>query len=448
MTQAAAGPPPAPFLTRVFGVRRKETVAVLWSFAYFFCLLSSYYMLRSVRETMAIVSGVQNIPWLYTGTFSIMLVATPVFGWLVSRFPRRVFLPWVYYFFVANIALFYLAFTWSESSTANQAWVARAFFVWLSVFNLFVVAVFWAFMADLYTREQSRRLFGIISAGGSAGAFLGPLATSVLVVHIGFKNLLPLSALLLLVAVFCIHKLRGWAAERGSVNPATAPAVDSDRPLGGSALAGLKFTITSPYFGAIAAAMLTSHFLGVVIYIYMAQLVGDTFPDTNTQTQVFARLDAASNLLAFSGQALIVRYSVKRFGVRGTLMALPLVCVAGFALLALNPVFAVLAGLHVLRRSIAYGLAKPTNDMLYAVVTPEEKYKVKGFMDTAVWRGSDLIAAWSVRLLGSLAGLSGIALICLPVALAGAALANWIGRQYARKDNASPKPDPQAIAAT
>jgi AAA family ATP:ADP antiporter len=432
MTDAAAGSSPDSPLTRLLGVRRNEMQAVAWSFLYFFALLASYYMLRSVRETMAIVSGVGNIPWLYTGTFTVMLVATPVFGWVASRFPRKVFLPWVYYFFIANIAIFYLAFTLTEPVGASRAWVARAFFVWLSVFNLFVVAVFWSFMADIYTKEQSRRLFGVISAGGSAGAFLGPLATSELVVRIGFENLLPLSAGLLVVAVACVFRLRAWAM--ANEVGAQLAAVASDKALGGSALAGVRFTFTSPYFGAIAGGMLLANFMGVVIYIHMAQLVSEVFPETDQQTQVFARLDAASNLLSFVGQFLLVRLSVGKLGVGWTLSLLPIVSLVGFAVLAANPVFAVLAGLQVLRRSIGFGLSKPTNDMLYAVVSPEEKYKAKSFIDTAVWRGSDLIAAWSVRLLGGALGLSGFALVCLPLAILWVSLTSWLGRQYVRKD--------------
>ena len=181
-------------LNRVLGLERHEYYAVAWSFIYFFCVLSAYYMLRSVRETMAVEGGVQNVPWLFSSTFIVMLAATPAFGWVASRFPRRQFLPWVYYFFAANILLFWAGFSHAIHNDMSFVWIGRAFFVWLSVFNLFVVSVFWSFMADIYSREQCRRLFGVISAGGSAGALLGPLATGLLVVPIGFHNLLPISA--------------------------------------------------------------------------------------------------------------------------------------------------------------------------------------------------------------------------------------------------------------
>ena len=433
MTEASAGSPPVLFLQRVFGIRREEIGAVAWSFTYFFCLLAAYYMLRSVRETMAIVSGVQNIPWLFTGTFVGMLLATPVFGWVASRYPRKTFLPWVYYFFVANILIFYAAFGYAQANELRQVWIARAFFVWLSVFNLFVVSVFWRFIADIYTKEQTRRLFGAISAGGSTGALFGPLVTSVVVVPIGFKNLLPLSALLLLFAVYCVYRLRRWtsAHETG----AQREAVESDEAIGGNALAGVRFVFTSPYFGAIATALLITNFLGVATYMYMADLVSQTFPETDRQTQVFALLDALTNLLSFIGQLLVVRLSVLRLGIGWTLAILPLISVAGFSLLAISPVFLILAALQVLRRSIGFGLSKPTNDMLYAVVTPEERYKAKNFIDTAVYRGADLVSTWTIRAIGGI-GMTGVALVCVPLALIWLTLVFWIGRQYRARDAA------------
>ncbi|HEX2138408.1 MAG TPA: MFS transporter [Woeseiaceae bacterium] len=417
------------FAFRVLGVERREYVAVLWSFAYFFCLLAAYYMLRSVRETMAIVSGVENIPWLYTGTFTVMLLATPVFGWIASRFPRRTFLPWVYYFFIANILLFFAAFT-VPGEALDTVWVARAFFVWLSVFNLFVVSVFWSFMVDIYSREQSRRLFGIISAGGSTGAFLGPLLTSVVVVPIGWENLLPLAALLLAVAVYCVHRLRRWSHAQAAQEGGPPPG--GSRPLGGSALAGVRLVLTTPYLAAIAGAQAFVNILGVAIYVYMAQLVSQSFPDTDQQTRVFALIDACSNILAFVGQLLLVKLAVQRLGMAMTLAILPLVTLVGFALLAANPVFIVIAAFQVVRRGIGYGISKPATDMLYSVVSREAKYKAKNFVETAVWRGSDLVGVWTVRLMSGL-GLTGVALACVPLAALWSVVAMWIGRDYRRR---------------
>lgn len=440
MTEGSAGWSPATAAARALGIRREEFVAVAWSFAYFFCLLAAYYMLRPVRETMAIVSGVQTIPWLFSGTFFVMLLlATPIFGWVASRFPRKTFLPWVYYFFIGNIAIFYVAFSYTQANDMPQVWIARIFFVWISVFNLFVVSVFWSFMADIYNKEQSRRLFGVISAGGSAGAFLGPLFTSMVAVQIGFENLLPLSALLLMFVVFCVYRLRNWASAN-ETRP-KAVAVNSNKPIGGSAYDGLTFVLNNRFFGAIALSLLIANFLGGATYFYMADLVSEAFPDTDRQTQVFALLDAMSNLFAFLGQLLIVRLSVKKLGVGWTLAILPLVSVIGFLMVAVNPVFVILAGLQVLRRSVGFGLTKPTNDMLYAVVTLRERYKAKNFIDTTVYRGADVVTGFTVRAIGAIGGLSGLALVCVPLAAAWTALAFWVGRQYRERDAAqSPQP--------
>ena len=167
----AAGRPNA--IARLMGLERQEYTAVAWSFLYFFCLLSAYYVLRPMREAMAVASGPDTIPYLFTGTFVTMTLATPVFGWIASKYPRRVFLPWVYAFFIANILLFWAVFSYAIANDIDYVWMSRVFFVWVSVFNLYVVAVFWSFMADIYSRDQGRRLFGMITSGGSIGALIG-----------------------------------------------------------------------------------------------------------------------------------------------------------------------------------------------------------------------------------------------------------------------------------
>lgn len=423
------------FVTRVLGIERNELVAVAWSFVYFFCIMSAYFMLRSVRESMAIVSGVKNIPWLFTGTFVLMMLATPVFGWVASRYPRRIFLPWVYYFFIANILIFFVTFSYAENNNLSLLWISRAFFVWLSVFNLFVVSVFWSFMADIYTKQQSRRLFGVISAGGSAGALVGPLLTSVLVIPIGFENLLPISAMLLMLGVYCVYRLRRWVRRR-DLEDDSIGSVDSERPIGGTAWAGLKFVLEQPYFSAIAIALLCANFLGGAMYMYLAQMVGDTFEGADRHTQVFAFMDAAINGLSFVGQLLIVKHAVKKLGIGWTLSLLPILSIAGFALLALNPTFVIAAGFQVLRRSLGFGFSKPTSDMLYSVVSPEAKYKAKNFIDTTMYRGWDVVSTWIIRSIGSI-GLSGVALICVPIAAIWMLIVRWIGRDYRRRDDAT-----------
>ena len=421
-------------LDRVLGLERHEYYAVAWSFVYFFCVLSAYYMLRSVRETMAVEGGVQNVPWLFSSTFVVMLAVTPVFGWVASRYPRRRFLPWVYYFFVINILLFWAGFSYAISNGLSFVWLGRAFFVWLSVFNLFVVSVFWSFMADIYTREQSRRLFGVISAGGSTGALLGPLATGSLVVPIGFQNLLPISATLLLFGVYCITRLRRWveSEHRGELDSTMASAA----PLGGTLLGGVTLVTRSKYLSAIGLASIIASLLGTALYMFMTELVGEAFASTDERTRTFAFIDAATNTMAMLVQLLIVKRAVWRFGVGITLSLLPIISIVGFALVAVNPSFLAVAAVQAIRRAIGFGLSKPTNDMLYSVVTPEEKYKSKNFIDTAVYRGGDLIGTWTVRGLWGL-GFSGISIVMLPFAALWVAIALWLGKAYRNYDSNS-----------
>ncbi|MGI9234487.1 MAG: NTP/NDP exchange transporter [Woeseiaceae bacterium] len=414
----------------VLGLERHEYVAVAWSFAYFFCVLSSYYILRPVREAMAVESGPETIPYLFVGTFVAMLFATSVFGWVASRFPRRLFLPWVYVFFASNIAIFWVLFTRAIDAGDGYVWLGRAYFVWLGVFNLFVVSVFWSFMADIYTREQGRRLFGIISAGGSIGALIGGAGTSAVVVSIGFHNLLPVAGLLLLLSVLCIRKLRFWVVSEHADEITETAA--SDKPLGGSAFAGITHLLASKYFGGIAVSSLIASTLGAALYMFAAELVALEIPDVDQQTRFFSNLNIAANSLSLVAQAFIVKHVVKRFGVGRALVLLPFVSVIGFAMLAMDPVLAVVAMLTVARRAIGFGFTKPSTDMLYSVVTPEEKYKTKNFIDTAIYRGGDVVGTWFIKFMAAL-GISGISLVMLPISVFWAIVSLWLGRDYRRR---------------
>jgi AAA family ATP:ADP antiporter len=306
------------------------------------------------------------------------------------------------------------------------------FFVWVSVFNLFVVSVFWSFMADIYTKEQGRRLFGVISAGGSAGALVGPFLTSLLVHPLGFENLLPLSALLLFAAILCIRKLRAWVEREhaGGINESAAAA----KPLGGSAFAGITHVLNSRYFLAMTAMSIIASLLGTALYMFMNTLVAESIEGVNARTRLFGYLDAGTNLLSLLFSLLVVRHAVLKFGLGLTLALMPLLSIAGFALLAVHPTLLVVALLQATRRAVGFGFAKPASDMLYSVVSPEEKYKAKNFIDTAVYRGSDLAGTWAVRAVWGL-GITGISLLMLPFALLWVGIAVWLGREYRRRDS-------------
>jgi AAA family ATP:ADP antiporter len=429
----AAGDTSNPTVTsQLFGFQRREFIPVAWSFAYFFCVLSSYYILRPVREAMAVGSGPNTIPYLFIGTFVTMLFATSIFGWVASRFPRRTFLPWVYLFFISNILIFWAVFSQMRAAGDDYVWLGRTFFVWISVFNLFVVSVFWSFMADIYTREQGRRLFGFITSGGSIGALLGGIATSKFVVNIGFENLFPISAAMLCIALLCIHKLKDWVHHEHEEE--IDQTVESNKPLGGSPFAGMTHVLSSRYFLNIAAASVIASLLGTALYMFAAELIASAIASADERTLFFSNMNNWQNALALLIQMFAVKQVVTRFGIGRSLVLFPIVTVVGFIVLAFEPTLMVVAVLTVIRRALGFGFTKPSTDMLYSVVTPEEKYKAKNFIDTAIYRGGDVVGTWTIRLMSILGlGIAGISILMLPFAVISAVIALWLGREYKRR---------------
>ncbi len=408
-------------LRRIVDLRPGEAKALLWSFAYFFCLLCSYYILRPLRDEMGIQGGVNNLQWVFSGTFVAMLLAVPLFGALAARLPRHRLLPLVYYFFIFNLLVFFLLL---KSDIATAA-VARAFFIWVSVFNLFVVSVFWSYMADLYNNEQARRLFGFIAAGGSAGAVLGPLLTASLAPSLGIVNLLLVSAALLLLAVVCIRALARWAMDRQP-----ARAAQADRPIGGGVLSGVQLVLRSPYLLGICLYILLYTMLSTFLYFEQARIVADTFSDSASRARLFALMDLGVNTLTILGQVLVTARIIAHFGVSVTLALIPAAVALGFLALAAFPTLAVLVTFQIVRRAGNFAVARPTREILYTVVSREQKYKSKNFIDTVVYRGGDAISGWLYTGLAAVGlGLSAIALVAVPVALAWLCTGVALGRK-------------------
>ncbi|MCB1869596.1 MAG: MFS transporter, partial [Gammaproteobacteria bacterium] len=308
-------------LWRVIEVRRGEGWAVFWSFLYFFFLLGSYYILRPVRDEMGVTTGVDRMQWLFTGTFIAMLVVVPFFGWITSRYRRRQFLPAVYGFFIINILLFYLLF---ESEIEIKP-VAALFFVWLSVFNLFVVSVFWSFMADLFRNEQAKRLFGFIATGGTAGAITGPAMTALLVQQLGTGRMLLLSAVLLGMTLICIRRLIAWQERITAAGEISGSCMmEREQPLGGGVLNGFFLVLRSPYLLGICALIVLYASLSTFLYLQQAQIVRDAFDDSATRTAVFASMDFAVNVLTLVIQAFFTGRLVKWLGLAMTLALIPI----------------------------------------------------------------------------------------------------------------------------
>jgi AAA family ATP:ADP antiporter len=414
-------------LQRFLRVKADEVRVLAWSFSYFFALLCSYYIIRPMRDEMGIAGGVEHLQWLFSGTFAVMLAAVPLFGWVSSRFARRRFLPYVYYFFIFNLLVFYLLFR----SDLTHAWVARAFFIWVSVFNLFVVSVFWSFMADLFSNEQAKRLFGFIAAGGSAGALAGPVLTTVLAIPLGTNNLLLVSVCFLLWAVFCIDRLiRSCEQRQGDESAGTTASRNVEQAMGGGLFAGIRLVLRSPYLLGICLLMLLFTTLATFLYFQQAQIIRDHFSDPAQRTTVFAAMDLAVNTLTILIQVFLTGRLVAWLGLPLTLSLIPLLLGAGFALLGYAPVLWVLVVVQVIRRAGNYAIMRPAREMLYVVLRREEKYKAKNFIDTAVYRAGDAVSAWlyaGLRAMGL--SLGTIAWLAVPVAAGWAWLAYRLGQQ-------------------
>lgn len=419
---------PVRLLERAVRIHPGEVRAVVWSFTYFFALLCGYYILRPVREEMGIAGGTENLQWLFTGTFIAMLCISPLFAALTARYPRRVFLPLVYWFFIANILLFYALF----QSSVPTRYVAWGFFIWISVFNLFVVSVFWSFMVDLFTTEQARRVFGFIAAGGSAGALVGPFIASLLVRVIGPVNLLPVAAAMLAVAVQSIHRLLHWTARTHTMLTTTGRVSASgreERPLGGGVFTGMRLVFRSRYLLGICLFMWLFTTLSTFLYFEQAHIIAASFADPGQRTAVFAAIDLSVNTVTIFTQLFLTSRIIARLGLPGTLGLVPALTVIGFAGLGAVPALGMLIAFQVVRRAGDYAVTRPAREMLFTVVNREEKYKSKNFIDTVVYRGGDAVSGWLFAGLMTFGlGLQAIAMIAVPVAMLWAAVAIYLGR--------------------
>ena len=399
---------------------------MLLSALYFFFILSAYYVIRPIREEMALAGGVEYIPWLFTGTLAAMLLVHPIFAAVVSRWPRRRFVTVTYRFFMLNLLAYFVLLRLVTDGAAS-VWVGRTFFVWISVFNLFVVSVFWSFMTDIFRERQSRRLFGLIGVGGTLGGIVGSAITTFLVGFLSPATLLLFSVLLLEGAVVCLKTLDS----RCAASPVTAGS-SADDAIGGSVLEGIRRVLASPYLLGIGAFMLLFTIGSTFLYNIQADIVSRTFATGAERTSVFARIDLAVNLLTLCTQLFLTGRILKWLGVPLALGILPVLSVFGFLALGAAPVFAVFVVFQVLRRAGNFALAVPTREVLYTVLPRQDKYKAKNFNDLFVYRAGDQIGVWSFAGLRALGlGSSALALTMVPLAGVWLLIALWLGRRQA-----------------
>lgn len=413
-------------LRRLIDIKPEEVRAALWSCAYFFFILGAYFILRPIRDEAGVAGGIRNLPWLFTGTMIAMLVLNPPFAALVARLPRRKFVPIAYRFFALNLVAFYALFQYLPAE--QHVWIGRAFYIWTSVFNLFVVSVFWGFMADAFSSEQGKRLFGFIGVGGTIGSTVGSAITATLVSTVGTAALLLVSAAMVEIAVQCARQLSGRFAEVEGARQATADTV-----IGGGVMDGIVHVFRSPYLLGIAAYMMLYTIGSTFLYFQQAGFVEQARPDAESRTRLFAQIDLAVSVLTIVVQVLFTGRIMKWLGVAGALTIVPAISIVGFLGLGFTPTIAILVGFLVLRRAGNFSVARPAREVLYTVVSREDKFKAKSFNDTFVYRFGDQVGAWANPLLGSLGlGMSGVALVAAPLSALWLAVGYWLGRRQAR----------------
>jgi ATP:ADP antiporter, AAA family len=405
-------------------VEPQEVAALLWSCLYVFCVLSAYYVIRPIRDEMGVQGGVQNLQWLFTGTLLAILAFNAPFGALVKRLPRRRFISITYRFFMLNLLAFIACFL--LATPGQHVWLGRVFFIWASVFNLFVVSVFWALMVDVFNSEQGKRLFGFIAAGASIGAIVGSSVIVGFAKNINPTYLLFASVALLEIAIVSVRQLSGLSDVLHR-----SPGA-GETPIGGGLLAGLTHTIRSPYLLNSAAFVLLFAITSTFLYFQQAGIAAGAFADRGARTQFFGQVDLLVNILTLVIQVFFTSRILRWLGVALTLSLLPLLSIAGFGMLALSPTIAVLVTLQVARRVGNFAVARPTREILFTVISREDKYKAKTFIDTVIYRAGDQVGSWSYALLVFLGlGIAGIAAVAVPLSIAWAAISFWLGRKQA-----------------
>jgi AAA family ATP:ADP antiporter len=423
-------------LKRMIDVRPAEIQALGWSWLYIFSVLSSYYILRPIRDDMGVAGGVENLQWLFTGTLLGMIVVNPPFAALVAKLPRVGFIAITYRFFMVNLLIFILLL---HLATAEQhIWVGRLFFIWTSVFNLFVVSVFWALMVDVFDSEQGKRLFGFIAAGATLGGIAGSSITASLAKDVPATYLLLGSAVLLEAAVFSVRRL----SQLSDVLHRRPAAESGELLIGGNVLSGLTHAFRSPYLINVSVYILLFAITSTFLYFQQAEIARQSFAERGARTAFFARVDLWVNMLTLGAQLFLTGRVLRAIGVGLTLAMLPALSILGFGTLAMTPTIAVLVVYQVLRRAGNFAFARPTRELLFTVVPREDKYKAKSFIDTVIYRTGDQVGAWSYAALGFLGlAMIGISIVAVPISIAWLFNSLWLGRKQERMATAESAPD-------
>jgi ATP:ADP antiporter, AAA family len=422
-------------LQRILNVRRDEVAPVLAAAFFFFCILTALMVLRPAREALGMQRGIETIRWLFIGTAVVTLLVNPLFGLLVSHFRRLSFIAATYLFFAASLLVFYGLLVFAPDAMGVTS--GMVFYVWFSVFNLFVTMVFWALMADRFSLNQSKRFFGVIAVGGTLGAIFGPWLASQLAEPLGTPSLMLVAVAFLVLAVAAAWLVTRLQPERARArvddDPDAPPAVDERAIIGGSAWEGFRAALRSPYLLGIAGYVMILTIMATFIYFTRLQMVAALGEDLDLRTAIFGRIDFITQLTTLVLQLIVAGHLMKRVGVHIALALLPITIALGFLGLAMVGSLAMLIVFEAAYRAVQRAITRPARETLFTVVSREDKYKSKALIDTFVYRGGDVVGAWTEGLLGRLGmALAGLATVALPLAVVWGALGIWLGRAQQR----------------
>lgn len=406
-------------LKTVFNISNEERRPVALSFSYYFCLMSAYFILRPVRDEMGIQGGIENLQWLFTGTFASALLLAPIFGFLTRKISRDKLIPGIYVFFSLNILAFYITFR-----TLEGQWLSMAFFMWLSVFSIFAISIFWGFNSDIFDSAQAKRLYGPIAAGGSAGAIVGPAVATILVGKIGVTSLLLVSLGFMVLATLFAFQMAKMSKGKVKFIPS----------LNTSAWHGLRMILKSPMLKQISLFILLYSSISTILYFEQAHIVSNAFPSSSDRTAFFGTRDLLINIITLILQFFLTEKIIRKWGIIFCLILVPSLSVLSFLSLSLSQSVYLLLGIQIAYRSLNFSVQRPTREILFTEATAEERYRSKNFMDTAVYRGGDAMSAWLFAGLFSVIGsLQIMALVTIPLAVTWVAVGLKTGRLFNRK---------------
>ena len=419
------------FLQRAFNLRREEIVPVVIAGLFFFFILTALMLLRPARDALGMARGIEAIRWLFIGTAVVTLAVNPVFGWMVSRFRRLHFISATYAFFALSLCGFWALLMFAPGAVGERS--GQVFYVWFSVFNLFVTMVFWALLADRFSSDQGKRFFALIAVGGTLGAIFGPWLAKTLAEPLGTPSLLLVAAGFLALAIGCAWLLVWIAPDRRTVADAPAPRTEESARIGGSAWAGLRAVFASPYLMGIAGYVVLMTIMATFIYFTRLHMVAAAEADLDARTALLGNIDMWTQIAVLALQLALTGHIIRRFGLAVALAALPIATAVGFIGLAIYGSFTVLILLEATNRALQRGLTRPAREALFTVVGREDKYKAKAFIDTFVYRSGDVVGAQTEGALARLGlALGGLVSVVVPLALVWAALGIWLGRMQSK----------------